>query len=240
MQRFCRRLPLNKTAMKPVPTILGFYAALIAFIAASGYSVVQLLQILGVLRFPWDAILIYGFSLCIAIPFMLAILALYYTAPRHKRIWSHAALLLAVLYAVYATFVYVVQLGVAIPKTVRGEEASVQVLVLTEHSFFWTLDALTYICMGLSTLFAAFVFANEGFQKWVRWFLLANAFLTPVVALVYFYPHFSIPLLFLASPWMITAPGSMLLLALYFRRLLNRTAGRLHFESEETLQVLAQ
>jgi hypothetical protein len=226
--------------MKPVSASLGFYAALVAFIAASGYSVVQLLQVSGVLRFPWDEILIYGFSLCIAIPYMLAMLALYYTAPGNKKLWSHAALLLAILYAVYATFVYTVQLGVALPKMIRGEEASIQVLVLTEHSFFWTLDAVAYICLGLSTLFAAFVFANTGFQKWLRWFFLANALLTPVVALVYFYPHFSIPLLFLASPWIITTPGALLLLALYFRRQLNRTRMSLLFDSEEALQILAQ
>ena len=69
---------------------------------------------------------------------------------------------------------------------------------------------------------------------------LANALLTPVVALVYFYPHFSIPLLFLASPWIITTPGSLLLLALYFKRLLNRTSKSLLFDSEEALQILAQ
>ena len=43
--------------MKPVSVKLGFYAALASCIAASGYSVAQLLQILGVLHFPWDAIL---------------------------------------------------------------------------------------------------------------------------------------------------------------------------------------
>ena len=176
--------------MKPLSAKLGYYAALTACVAAAGYSIAQVLQVLGVVVFPWDAILIYGFSLCIAIPFMLAMLALFYTAPQSKHLWSHAALLLAILYATYATFVYVVQLGVVLPKMVRGEAASLQVLLLTEHSFFWAVDALAYLCMGVSTFFAAFVFANTGFQKWLRWFLLAHALLTPVVALVYFYPVF--------------------------------------------------
>jgi hypothetical protein len=39
-----------------------------------------------------------------------------------------------------------------------------------------------------------------------------------MIALVYFYPRFSIPLLFLGTPWLVTAPGSFLLLALMFRR----------------------
>lgn len=205
-------------------SLLGYYSALVAFIAAAGYCVAQILQVLGLITFPLDAILIYGFSLGIAIPFMLGLLALHYTVPDDKKIWSHAALLLGILYAVYATFVYVVQLGVAIPKTIRGEDASIQVIVLTEHSMFWVLDALTYLCLGLSTFIGAFAFSKTGLQRRTRGFFLANAILTPVVALVYFYPHFSIPLLMLASPWVITAPGSMLLLALYFKKQLATAA----------------
>ena len=51
-----------------------------------------------------------------------------------------------------------------------------------------------------------------------RRFFLANALVTPMIALVYFYPRFSIPLLFLGTPWLVTGPGSFLLLALMFRR----------------------
>jgi len=40
-----------------------------------------------------------------------------------------------------------------------------------------------------------------------------------VVAFVYLYPQFSNGLLMLASPWSVTACGSLLLLAAYFRRL---------------------
>jgi hypothetical protein len=50
------------------------------------------------------------------------------------------------------------------------------------------------------------------------WFLLANALMTPVIATIYFYPTFSITLLLFGLPWAITAPGSMLLLALFFRK----------------------
>jgi len=41
--------------------------------------------------------------------------------------------------------------------------------------------------------------------------------MTPVIAVVYFYPTFSIPLLILGSPWIITAGGSMLSLVFYFK-----------------------
>jgi hypothetical protein len=72
--------------------------------------------------------------------------------------------------------------------------------------------------MGLATLVAVPVFERQGFQKWVRNFFLANGLVTPVIAFVYFYPDFSDRLLLLGLPWVITAPASMLLLAIYFKK----------------------
>jgi hypothetical protein len=121
----------------------------------------QVLQIVGFVKYPLDAILIYGFSLGIAVPFLLAILALHYTTPNEKKIFSHAALLFAVIYVTYVTLNYVVQLATVIPMTLRGELDEIRVLDQTPHSLFWDVDALGYIFMGLVTLFAAFVFTNQ-------------------------------------------------------------------------------
>jgi hypothetical protein len=197
---------------------LGFYSALIAFIASVGYDVAQILQLVGIFKFPLDNILIFGFSLLIPIPFILAMLALHYSVSEDKKIWTHAALLFTVMYATYVTLNYVVQLATVIPMTLRGALDEVRILDQTPHSLFWDIDALGYIFMGLATLFAVPVFAKKGLELWVRRFFLANALITPVIALVYFYPTFSITLLLLGSPWMITASGSMLLLALYFKQ----------------------
>ncbi len=46
---------------------VGFWSALVAFVAASGYSVAQIPQVVGVVGPPWDGILIYGFSLFIVL-----------------------------------------------------------------------------------------------------------------------------------------------------------------------------
>jgi hypothetical protein len=196
----------------------GFWSALVAFVGAFGYSVAQILQLVSLVRYPVDAILIYGFSLCIATPFILAMLALHYLTPREKRFWSHAALLFAVMYALYVNLNYVVQLATVIPKSLQGALDEIRVLDQTPHSLFWDVDALGYIFMGLATLFAVPVFAKTGLQKWLRWFFLANGLITPVIALVYFYPSFSTALLLLGSPWIVTAPGSILLLTIMFKR----------------------
>ncbi len=202
--------------MKHAPK-LGFYSALVALIAAAGYAVVQILQVVGVLKYPADAILIYGFSLFIPVPFLLSLLALHYGTSEDKRIWTHAALLFSAIYAMYVSLNYIVQLATVIPMTLQGKLDEVRILDQTPHSLFWDVDALGYFFMGFATLFASFVFSKHGREKWIRGFLLANALVTPITAFVYFYPKFSNTLLLLATPWLVTSTGSMLMLMLYFR-----------------------
>jgi len=149
---------VNKTIDK-----IGFWTALIAFGATVAYVTVQLLQIGGIFRFPFDEILIYGTSLCIVLPFVLAILALHYITPAGKKYWSHAALILSVIYAVFVTANYVVQLATVIPMKLRGASGEVRVLEQTPHSLFWDFDAIGYICMGLAMLVAQ---AAEQFKLW--------------------------------------------------------------------------
>jgi hypothetical protein len=196
---------------------IGFRAGLIAFVATVAFYFVQMLQFFGALRYPWDEILIYGFSLCITIPFILEMLALHHVAPTEKKYWSHAALIFTVMYGVFVTANYVVQLATVIPMTLKGTSDEIQLLRQTPHSLFWDFDAIGYIFMGLATLFAVPVFEKHGIQRWVRYSFLANAFVTPLIAFVYFYPNFSNNLLLLATPWAITAPLSMLLLAIIFK-----------------------
>jgi hypothetical protein len=204
---------MNKTINR-----IGFWTGLIAFGATAAYVIVQLLQVAGVLRYPADEILIYATSLCIVIPFVLAILALHYITPVGKKYWSHAALLFSVMYAIFVTANYVVQLVTVIPMKLKGKGDEIRILEQTPHSLFWNFDALGYIFMGLATLAAIPVFEKDGFQKWVRISFLANAAVTPLIAFVYFYPNYSETLLLLGFPWGITAPLAMLMLAIMFKK----------------------
>lgn len=196
---------------------IGFWSGVSAFIFNALFVIAQILQLLGALGYPYDEILIYGFSLCIVFPFLLEILALHYIVPDERKFWSHAALIFTVIYAVFVTANYVVQLTTVIPATLRGEASDIKLLVQTPHSLFWDFDAIGYICMGLASLFVLPVFKKQGFDKWVRISFLANALVTPLIAFVYFYPVFSEKLLLLAIPWTITAPLMMLFLALWFK-----------------------
>lgn len=197
---------------------IGFRAGIIAFTATTAYVVVQLLQVAGVVHFPADEILIYGTSFCIVVPLILEMLALHYTTPADKKIWSHAALIFTVIYAVFVTANYIVQLATVIPSTLKGTDGEIQLLKQTPHSMFWDYDAIGYIFMALATLFAIPVFKKQGYQKWVRYSLLAHTLVTPLIVFVYFYPYFSNRLLMIGFPWAITAPLFMLLLALFFKK----------------------
>jgi hypothetical protein len=197
---------------------IGFWCAIIAFASTIAYCIIQFIQVYGTIQYPLDEILIYGSSLCIVIPFVLAILAFHYVTPAGKKFWSHAAVLFSVFYAVYVIANYVVQLATVIPMTVRGAADEVGLLIQTPHSLFWDFDALGYIFMGLTNLIAIPTLEKDGFQRWVRYSFLANALVTPLISIVYFYPVYSEKLLILGYPWAITAPLSMLMLALSFNK----------------------
>ena len=204
---------MNKTIYK-----IGFRTGIIAFSANVLFVIAQTLQLLGVMTYPYDEIFIYGFSLCIVIPFVLEILALHYVTPDSKKFWSHAALIFTVIYAIFVTSNYVVQLVTVIPMTLKGTADGIEVLRQTPHSMFWDFDAIGYICMGLASVFVLPIFEKQGFDKWVKIAFLANALVTPLIAFVYFYHEFSEKILLLAIPWTITAPLMMLFLALWFKK----------------------
>ncbi len=197
---------------------IGYWSGIVAFLATVAYVITQLLQLAGFFRFPMDEIMIYGTSLCIVIPFVFEMLALHYITKEDKKIWSHAALIFATLYAVFVTANYVVQLATVIPAKMKGLPDELKLLEQTPHSLFWDFDALGYIFMGLSMLVAIPVFEKQGFQKWVRISFLANALVLPLISVVYFYPDYSANLLMLGLPWGITAPLAMLLLAIRFKK----------------------
>jgi hypothetical protein len=122
------------------------------------------------------------------------------------------------IYAVFVSANYVVQLATVIPARLSGTAEALRLLEQTPHSLFWDYDAVGYISMGLATLVAVPALGNVGFERWVRLSFIANALVTPLISVVYFYPTYSTTLLFLGFPWAITAPLFMLLLAIMLRR----------------------
>jgi heme/copper-type cytochrome/quinol oxidase subunit 4 len=202
---------------------VGYGSGLVACASALAYDFVQALQVAGVLRFPLDEILIYGTALCIVVPFVLEMLSFHHLTAGDRRFWTHAALVFTIIYAVFVTANYVVQLATVIPSKLRGASEAIRLLEQSPHSLFWDFDAVGYISMGLATLVAVPALGKTGFERWVRLSFIANALVTPLIAIVYFYPEYSERLLFLGAPWGITAPLFMLLLAITLRARSART-----------------
>ena len=201
--------------MSPAARRLGFRSSLAAFMATLGYGTVQIVQVLGLIGYPAADVLIYSFSICIAPPFLLALVALHESLPPERRMWTRAALMFGAIYVTYVALMYAVQLSTVIPRSPRSPDQGL--LGVTPQSLFWVIDGLGYVSMGVASLFAGMALSASGPGLWARRLLLANGLITPVIAFVYLYPHFSTALLLLGSPWLITAPGSMAALAVYFR-----------------------
>jgi hypothetical protein len=119
----------------------------------------------------------------------------------------------ALMYAVLVTIVYPTQLAVVIPAKLAGNAAAVQGLTVSAGTFMWVIDGAGYLLMGLATLFAAGAFAADPSRQWLRGFLIANGLIDPIILAVYAFPW----LLPAGGLWLVTAPGSMWLLARYFR-----------------------
>ncbi len=201
---------------------VGYRAGAAAAISTIAFDVVQILQVVGVLRFPIDEILIYGTSLCIVVPFLLEMVAFHHLSAGAARFWTHAALIFAVVYAVFVTANYVVQLATVIPARLAGTGEAVPVLEQTPHSLFWDFDAIGYIAMGLTALLSVPALEREGFEARARWACLAHAVVTIPISVVYFYPTFSERLLLLGFPWALTAPLFMFMIAVLLRQRADR------------------
>lgn len=140
---------------------------------------------------------------------------MHHSAPPERRIWSQCALAFATAYAVLVSMVYFVQLTLVVPRVAHHRVSGIEPFIFVPFdSFLYAVDILGYSFMSIATLFAARVFLGDGQERVVRRFLIANGLLLPFLALQ-MYVH---PLIWIASLWAVTFPGSMWALAILFRR----------------------
>ena len=179
-----------------------------------------------------NAVIAFTASLVMPVPYLLAVLVLHALVRDDQKFWTSSAVAFAIIYTTYNTLNYVVQLATVIPagyswtfEDPAGTQGPLTLLNQTPHSLFWDVDALGYIFLSLSTLVASPVFDRRGLQLWVRRFFLANGLIIPLFCVAYFRPGYSVGQLLFGLPWAVTVPGSLLLLALHFRRELRAPTG---------------
>jgi len=203
---------------------LAFWSALLASAFSVAYVVGQLLEWLGLMGSgggPEQDSTWYGLvvllvpSLFLGISFVVLMGGVHRQAPREGRIWSQTGLTFAIMYGALICMNYFVQLTLVAPALYRGNvsDSVMPFMFNVFNSFTYSVDLLGYSFMSLSTLFAAFAFTGPGLEKTVRWFMIANGLIVPFIALQTFY-H---PLIWVASLWAVTLPGSTISLAVLFR-----------------------
>jgi hypothetical protein len=132
-----------------------------------------------------------------------------------RRVWSLAVLTLAILYAADVSLVYVIQLGAVIPNDLHGRGGETAFAACcAAHRPATMIDLLGYTYMSASTLLLAPAFPGGGRRRWLRWALIANGVLGPMIFGQIVWPW----LIYLATPWIVVFPAAMILLALVLAR----------------------
>jgi hypothetical protein len=155
-------------------------------------------------------------SLFLGSAFLLLCVAIHLVAPPERKVWSLAALAFGTVYTALISINYYVQLAWVGPRLVEGRIDEMRpFLFVPFDSFLYAVDILGYSFMSVSTLLTSRVFAGDGVEGVARRLLFANGLLLPFLALQ-MYVH---DLIWIASLWAVTFPGSTWALAILFRRM---------------------
>jgi hypothetical protein len=213
-----------ESKQSPNVRALGLWSAILASVFSLIYVVGQLAEWFGLLgsgggpENPSTAlglVVLLTPSLLLAPAFLVLMVSVHHAVADDRKIWTHAAVAFATIYAALVSLNYFVQLTLVVPHLMRGDVESVRFLLFTPFdSFIYSVDILGYSFMSLATLFAAFAFTGRGLERMARRFLVANGLLIPFIALQIYY-H---PLIYIAALWAITFPSATITLALHFRR----------------------
>ncbi len=217
--------------VSPSTRTVGIWSAVLATAFSITYDIGQLAEWLGWLgsqggpesnSTPLGIFVLLTPSLFLGSSFLVLVVCLHRLSSPDRKVWSHAAVAFATVYAVLISINYFVQLTWVGPRMLAGRTQGIEPFqFVVFDSFLYSVDILGYSFMSLATLFAARIFTGGGLERTIRWFLTANGLLLPFIALQMYY-H---PLIWIATLWAVTFPGSTWLLAVLFRRMPAAGAG---------------
>jgi len=104
------------------------------------------------------------------------------------------------------------------PIVSRSTASATGCCIIPCNTFSYAVDLIGYSYMSLSTFSAAFVFSREWSERLFRWFMIANGLILPFLAFQTYFPS----LIWSASLCSIMFPGSTILLAIFFKRKVDR------------------
>lgn len=212
------------TRISPSAKTLGFWSAALATVFSITYVVGQIAEWLGLLGSaggPESAstalglVLLLTPSLLLAPAFLVLTVCVHQLAAPERKVWSHAAVAFATVYAGLVGMVYYVQLTLVAPRLSTGRIAGIEpFLFVPFDSFLYSVDILGYSFMSLAALFAAQVVTGPGVARVARWCLTATGLLLPFIAL----QVLAHGLIWIAALWAVTFPGATWSLAILFQR----------------------
>ena len=191
---------------------IGRWSAILAAGFGIAYSVFQIFSELRMIPHPQDMFWLFAPSLPLAPSFLIAMICLHYYVEPNIKLFTAISVAFAVLYCADVSLVYFTQLTVVLPAQLSNQINEKQVLLFDRRTFLMAVDCLGYFFMSLSTLFAAFAFANDQRNKWLYRGLLFNGLLLPVLILAFFFPVFY----YVGALWIITFPVAMIKVAKLF------------------------
>ncbi len=202
----------------------GFWSAVLSTAFSLAYVVAQLAEWAGLLgsaggpesaSTPSGLAVLLTPSLLLGTAFLVLVVSVHQLTEPARRVWSHAAVAFATMYAALTGVVYYVQLTLVAPRLAQGRGAGIEPFVFVPFdSFLYAVDLLGYSFMSVATLFCAAALSGGGAVRVARGWLVANGLLLPFVALQ-MYAH---SLIWIAALWAVTFPASTAALAVVFRR----------------------
>jgi hypothetical protein len=189
---------------------------------------------------PWDGIESYASTFdffqiasmlpgfLVVIPFLPMMAAIHYSSPPERRIFSMLGIAFAGISVAMLSFQYYSQFTVVrYNLSTSGEQQGLGLFVLgNPHSFFWPLETLGYGFMGLSTLFAGFVFSTGVLERRIRGLFIANGVLAIAGILAYLLEVPTLAVLSGLALWTLIFPAASILLVINFKRKMRSSEGR--------------
>jgi hypothetical protein len=222
--RRSREVAATSQADSSAASTVGLWSAVLATFFSVAYVVAQVGEWMGLLgsaggpessSTPLGLYVLLTPSLLLGPSFLALIAAVHQTSPLEKRVWSMMAFGFAIIYVALISINYYVQLAWVGPRLASGRVAGMEAFLFVPFdSFLYAVDILGYSFMSLATLCASKVFDGRGQERLVKWFLVANGLVLPFLV-IQMYVH---ELIWIATIWAVTFPGSMLSLAILFRR----------------------
>ncbi len=211
--------------VSPSTKAVGFWSAVLATVFSVTYVVAQIAEWIGLMgsgggadnaSTPVGLVILLTPSLFLGSAFLVLVVSIHYVTSADRKVFSHAAVAFATVYAALISINYYVQLAWVMPRLAAGRTEGIEQFLFTPFdSFLYAVDILGYSFMSLATLFASRVFTGKGVERVARLFLIANGLLLPFIALQ-MYVHW---LIWIAALWAVTFPASTWSLAILFRRM---------------------